>query len=226
MTPSVVTLYFFTFLLSFCSFFYELVYAQVLSVCLGGTKMQYLTIIALFTFALGMGSIVFGRVKLRYPIRKTFFLIECLLTTLGSTGPFLITWLLQPGGMEGTLGLKISLSYFIVFLIGFLSGFEIPCLFAMGKDNKGKILAMDYIGMLTASILFPLLFLPKIGTAPGALVIAACNGYALVWLRSDRPSLITTIILSVFVTALIALFLMNIEGLNNILSSLYLGGMK
>ncbi len=226
MTPSSVTLYFFTFLLAFCSLFYELVYAQVLSVCLGGTKMQYLTIIALFTFALGMGSIVFGRVKLRYPIRKTFFLIECLLTLLGSTGPFFITWLLQPGGMEGTFGLKVALSYFTIFLIGFLSGFEIPCLFAMGKDNKGKILAMDYVGMLSASILFPLLFLPKIGTAPGALVIAACNGYALVWLRCDKPRLVTTMLLSLVVTASIALVLMNVEGLNNILSNLYLGEVK
>lgn len=225
MNPSSGSLYFFTFLLAFCSLFYELVYAQILSVCLGGTKIQYLTIIALFTFALGMGSITFGRVKLRYSTRRTFFVIECLLTVLGSAGPFLITWMLQPGGMPGLWGVKVFLSYFTIFFIGFLSGFEIPCLFAFGNaDNKGKILAMDYIGMLTASVTFPLLFLPKIGTAPGALVIAACNCYALVWLRSDKPKLLTTIALTLLTTSAVIYILLNVKGLNDILSGLYLGG--
>ena len=221
MKRSPATLFLFTFLLAFCSLFYELIYAQILSVCIGGTKTQYLTIIALFTFALGMGTIAFGRVKLKYEIRPTFFLIEVLLTILGGLGPFFITWILQPGDF---MTAKILLSYGLVFVIGFLSGFEIPCLFALTVENKGKILAMDYLGMLSASILFPLFFLPKLGTAPGTLVIAACNAYALIWLRSDSPDKRVTIALSSFVTAFIVLVLMNVGFLNGILSQIYLGG--
>ncbi len=224
MNRSPVVLYGFTFLLAFCSLFYELIYAQILSVCIGGTKTQYLTIIALFTFALGMGTIAFGRTKLRYDIRKTFFIIECLLTLLGGLGPFLITWILQPGSAPGLMPLKIFLSYFIVFVIGFLSGFEIPCLFSLAGGGKGKILGMDYLGMLAASILFPLFFLPKLGTAPGALVIAACNAYALIWLRSETPKLPVTLILTGTVTGFIIFFLGNIAELNALLSRLYLQG--
>ncbi|MES2526369.1 MAG: hypothetical protein V4598_04755 [Bdellovibrionota bacterium] len=224
MNRSPLVLYGFTFLLAFCSLFYELIYAQILSVCIGGTKTQYLTIIALFTFALGMGTIAFGRTKLRYGIRPTFFLIECLLTILGGLGPFLITWILQPGNSPALMPFKIYLSYFIVFTIGFLSGFEIPCLFSLAGEGKGKILGMDYLGMLAASILFPLFFLPQLGTAPGALVIAACNGYALIWLRSDKPNTAVTIFLFSVVTILIAVILGNIGELNGVLSQLYLQG--
>lgn len=222
MTPSLGVVHAFTFLLAFCSLFYEFAYAQVLSVCLGGTKTQYLTIIALFTFALGMGTLVFGRVKERISIRKTFFGIELALTILGSTGPFFLTWLLQPGDSSLAFSVKIYLSYFFVFLIGFFSGFEIPCLFSFAQNAKGKILAMDYLGMLAASVLFPLYFLPKLGVGPATLTIAACNGYALVWLRSDKPRLATTVILSALVTLIIFCVLFYRVELNGVLSDLYL----
>lgn len=218
------TVYLFTLLLAFCSLFYELVYAQVLSVCLGGTKNQYLTIIALFTCALGFGSIVQARLKQKYSLRKTFFLIEVLLTLLGSLGPFFITWILQPGEGQQWLMLKVLTSYLVVFIIGFLSGFEIPCLFAMVKDAQGKILAFDYLGMLVASISFPFFFLPHLGTASSTLVVAGANAFALIWLRSDEPNPKSTILLNLIVVAYLLGIIFWKEDLNIILSRLYLGG--
>jgi spermidine synthase len=217
------TVYFFTFLLAFCSLFYELVYAQVLSVCLGGTKNQYLTIISLFTCALGLGSIIQGKVKNKYSLQKTFFWIEVSLTLLGSLGPFLITWLLNPeiSPLIGTM--SVGLSYLIVFLIGFLSGFEIPSLFAMLEGAQGKILAFDYLGMLFASVLFPFLFLPHLGTAPSVLLIAGANVLGVIWLRSETPNPKVSLLLY----ALTLVYLVNVilmkEELNHALSRLYLG---
>jgi spermidine synthase len=220
--PTVV--YFFTFLLAFCSLFYELVYAQVLSVCLGGTKNQYLTIISLFTCALGFGSIVQGKLKNKYPLRKTFFWIEISLTLLGSLGPFLITWLLRPGTSEIMSSVSVAMSYLIVFLIGFLSGFEIPSLFAMLENAQGKILAFDYLGMLVASILFPFLFLPQLGTAPSVLLVAGANVLGVIWLRSDNPNpRVNMALYALTFSYFVGIVLMKTE-LNLILSRLYLGG--
>lgn len=220
--PRVV--YLFTFILAFCSLFYELVYAQVLSVCLGGTKNQYLLIISLFTCALGFGSIVQGKLKLRYELRKIFFIIEVLLTVLGSTGPFLITWILQPGSSPVLQTVTMVASYLVVFVIGFLSGFEIPSLFAMVKDSQGKILAFDYLGMLAASVTFPFIFLPYFGTAASTLLVAGANMLALVWLRSDRPDWRVSI--GLYSSCFLYLFYVaffRVE-LDRVLSELYLGG--
>lgn len=214
----------FSFLLAFCSLFYELVYAQILSVCIGGTKTQYLITISLFTSALGAGSLLYNffRNKMDGPV--LFFRIELLLTILGSMGPFFIAWLLQVENESAAWTTsKIYFSYFFIFLIGFLSGFELPCLFDLLKDNHGKILASDYLGMLTASILFPFFFLPVLGTAASTLFVANINVTALIWLR---PVKMNKALASVFVLTNFVLFFVIVlfrSELNSTLSSLYLG---
>lgn len=215
--------YAFTILLAFCSLFYELVYAQILSVCLGGTKNQYFLVIAIFTCALGFGSIAFSRVKLKYNLRKTFFLVELLLTLLGSIGPFFITWILQPSDLEALAFFKIVTSYALIFCIGFLSGFEIPCLFSMLDKSQGKVLAFDYLGMLLASVLFPFFFLPELGTASSTLLIASFNILALIWLRSESPNPKITIFLTLLCFLLMMFIVSARVELNLLLSRLYMG---
>lgn len=221
---SSVTVYLFSFLLAFCSLFYELVYAEILSVCLGGTKIQYITTIALFTCALGFGSISFRKISSYKGLRKTFFTVELLLMILGSLGPFFITWILQPGGDPVLLPFKVASSYGVIFVIGFLSGFELPSLFAMKENAEGKILAMDYLGMLVASVTFPLVFLPQLGTASSTLIVALSNGAALIWLRAEKPKIPLTIISSLVIIVLMFVVASQRHTLNDILSELYLGG--
>ena len=225
MTSRPYAVYFFTFVLAFCSLFYELVYAQILSVCLGGTKVQYLLIISIFTCALGFGSIAQGRIRLNYPLKKVFFCVEVFLTILGAAGPFLITWMLQPNPSPALATTTVILSYFIVSVIGFLSGFEIPCLFAMLENSQGKILAFDYIGMLAASVSFPLFFLPYLGTASSALLVACFNALALIWLVSEKSGWKLNLVLaSVWIFSLLMILRERVH-LDEILSSLYLGGL-
>lgn len=216
--------YLFSFLLAFCSLFYELVYAQILSVCIGGTKTQYLITISLFTSALGIGSLLFNYLKERIEVRKLFFLVELCLTILGSLGPFFIAWLLQvENGVSSWITAKIYFSYFFIFLIGLLSGFELPCLFAQLKDAHGKILAFDYLGMLTASILFPFYFLPQMGTAASTLFVATINVLALIWLR---PAGLHKSLTGLFTILTVGIFFVIIAfraELNASLSAIYLG---
>jgi predicted membrane-bound spermidine synthase len=225
MTRRPSSIYLFSFLLAFSSLFFELVYAQVLSVCLGGTKTQYFTIISLFTCALGFGTIAQGRLRRRFPVRQTFFRIEVLLTVIGSLGPFVITWLLQPRPSALLSILGIGLSYGLVVVIGFLSGFETPSLFALLPDTQGKVLAYDYLGMLVASVSFPLFFLPELGTAASTLTVAGANLLSLVWLRTDHPVKWKSFMLYGSCLVWIALIVSKRSELNDFLSSLYLGSL-
>lgn len=213
--------YFFTFLLAFCSLFYELVYAQILSVCLGGTKNQYITIISIFTCALGLGSLLQVRLKNKFKGNRLLFWIEVGLTILGLLGPFLIVWILRPEHAESFRSAAVFLSYFFVFLVGLLSGFEIPCLFDMLEDSQGKILAFDYLGMLAASVLFPFVFLPYLGTASGLLVVVGFNVIALIWL-SLGSKVVKLSLYGFTFCSMLAVILFR-ENLNFILSNLYLG---
>lgn len=216
--------YLFSFLLAFCSLFYELVYAQILSVCIGGTKTQYLITISLFTSALGAGSLLFNFFKEKIEGQKLFFLVELSLTILGSIGPFFIAWLLQVenGSSPGWASAKVYFSYFFIFLIGLLSGFELPCLFARLKDAHGKILAFDYLGMLAASILFPFYFLPQMGTAASTLFVANINVLALIWLRPVGLNKGLTGLFTFLTIGLFFVIMFFRADLNATLSSIYL----
>lgn len=212
----------YSFLLAFCSLFYELVYAQLLSVCIGGTKTQYLITISLFTSALGLGSLCFNYFRDKIQTDRLFFRIEFLLTIFGSLGPFFIAWLLQVTEEPVIVTtLKIGLSYFFIFIIGFLSGFELPCLFSLLNESHGKIMAYDYLGMLMASILFPFVFLPGMGTAASTLFVANINVIALLWLSPQlgKPWKIGSYLLNAIL--FIGIFYFRAD-LNEILTSLYL----
>ncbi len=224
MTSNRSVVYLFSFLLAFCSLFYELVYAQILSVCIGGTKTQYLITISLFTSALGIGSLLFHFFKIKIEGRRLFFWIELLLTLLGSIGPFYIAWLLQvESDSSNWITFKIIFSYFFIFLIGLLSGFELPCLFALLKNAHGKILAFDYLGMLSASILFPFYFLPSLGTAAGTLFVANINVLALIWLRPVGLNKAFTFFFALINLGLFAIIVSYRSELNATLSEIYLG---
>src|SRR6185436_15955387 len=86
--------------------------------------------------------------------------------------------------------------YFLVFSIGVFVGLEIPLLLRILKDQiefkelVSRVLAFDYIGALLASILFPILFVPRLGLVRTSLIFGMLNaGVALwgTWLL--RPSL-------------------------------------
>lgn len=224
MFPPINHIYFFSLLLAFCSLTYELVFAQVLSVCIGGTKNQYLLTISIFTTSLGLGSLLFGLLKNKFREKNIFFNVEVLLTLFGFLGPFLIVWLLQDSD-NGTrwMTIKYFISYFIIFIIGLLSGFELPLLFSLEKENPGKILAYDYIGMLLATILFPLFALPKLGTAGTCLFTATLNQLALPWIRPLQNNRYQKLIVLIIISEILIIIFYK-DFFNQLLSDIYLGG--
>jgi spermidine synthase len=223
MTSHPFFIYGITFILAFCSLFYEFAFAQVLAVSIGGTKIQYLIVISLFTFSLGMGSLFYGKIKSRAETRKILLWVEIGLTFLGLLGPFALTWILRPGVFPTGSDLPLTIAYLTVALVGLLSGFEIPCMFDLSPSRNGRILAADYAGMLAASIAFPLFFLPVFGTASSVMIVALLNCTVFLWLRSVEGRNWETVIgLFAIVSSMILTIVFRTE-LNELLSYLYLG---
>lgn len=203
--------------LAFCSFYYELALGQILAVNVGGTKQQYFIIFALFTTALGLGSLCFGRLKSRYPIEKIFISVEVVLTVLGGLGPFIIT------GFFSILpaALAALISYILVFVIGFASGFELVCLFSLLPNKQGRILAFDYLGMLAAALLFPYYLLPVLGVGASTLLVASLNLATIVLIMSGRLKI--KMLLTSCAVMLLVLSYQQQESLQAFLVRLYLG---
>src|SRR5688572_22441296 len=79
------------------------------------------------------------------------------------------------------------LLYLLVLLIGTLVGLEIPLLMRILKDRfqfrdlVAHVLTFDYLGALGASILFPLLLVPRLGMVRSALLFGIINAGVALW---------------------------------------------
>src|SRR5688500_9407592 len=77
--------------------------------------------------------------------------------------------------------------YGSVLAIGTLVGLEIPLLLRILKDQVrfkdlvSQVLTFDYLGALAASVMFPLLFVPKLGLVRTSLLFGLLNAVVALW---------------------------------------------
>jgi len=77
--------------------------------------------------------------------------------------------------------------YIVVILVGTLVGLEIPLLMRILKERfqfrelVSHVLTFDYLGALGASLLFPILLVPKLGLVRSALVFGILNAGVALW---------------------------------------------
>src|SRR6202041_1486445 len=77
--------------------------------------------------------------------------------------------------------------YVVVILVGTLVGLEIPLLMRILKERfqfrelVSHVLTFDYLGALGASLLFPILLVPKLGLVRSALVFGIFNVGVALW---------------------------------------------
>jgi spermidine synthase len=164
------------FILAFCGLTYEFVFAQSLSVLLGNSVTQYSLTIGIFLAALGFGALYAQADEnslsrlLRLQLRLAIF----------APSAYFSLWIVSLYLPHALLKLA---SYSAVAAIGYLTGSEIPLLMQMGGEGlRMRILAADYFGMLTASILFPIYLLPHLGVFSSILVAALFNCSVLLFL--------------------------------------------
>src|SRR5205823_8157480 len=77
--------------------------------------------------------------------------------------------------------------YIVVIAVGILVGLEIPLLMRILKERfqfrelVSHVLTFDYLGALGASLLFPILLVPKLGLVRSALVFGIINVGVALW---------------------------------------------
>ncbi|WP_421836908.1 polyamine aminopropyltransferase [Novosphingobium sp.] len=144
-----------------CGLVYELLAGTLASYLLGDSVTQFSTVIGTYLFAMGVGSYLSRHVRSNEI--GVFVRVEILIAALGgwsAAGLFLLFPLVED--------FRIAL-YGLVVAIGVLVGLEIPLLirilryrFAF-RDLVSNVLTYDYIGALIASLLFPLVLVPRLG---------------------------------------------------------------
>jgi len=167
------------FLIAACGLIYELIAGTLASYLLGDSVLQFSTVIGSYLFAMGIGSYLSR--FLRRGLVARFVSIELM---VGLVGGFSSSVLFL--AFAYTQAFRFVL-YAVVILVGTLVGLEIPLLMRILKDRfefrelVSRVLTFDYLGALGASLLFPILLVPKLGLVRSALVFGMLNAAVALW---------------------------------------------
>lgn len=153
---------------------YELITGTLASYVLGDSVTQFSLVIGLYLFAMGIGSYLSQFIEVK--LLERFVEIELAVALVGGlSAPILFKVYTSSGAFRTML-------YAVVLLTGTLVGLEIPLLIRLLKfsvDLKelvARVLTLDYIGALLASLLFPTLLLPRLGIHQTSLFFGLLNG--------------------------------------------------
>ena len=166
-------------LVAACGLIYELIAGTVASYLVGDSVFQFSTVIGTYLFAMGIGSFLSRFV--RGNLARLFVRIEILIAVVGgfSSSALFVAFAF-------TQGFQLLL-YLIVLVVGTLVGLEIPLLMRLVKDRYqfrdavSHVLTFDYLGALFASVLFPLVLVPKLGLIRSALFFGIVNAGVALW---------------------------------------------
>jgi spermidine synthase len=168
--------------IAICGLVYELLAGTLASYLLGDSITQFSTVIGVYLSAMGLGSWLSGKVD--KDVAHRFVEVELAVAVVGgATAPVLFL-------AFGHLSFFRTVLYGMVALVGTLVGLEIPLLLRVLKDQYefkdliARVLTVDYLGSLVASLLFPIFLVPRLGIVRTGLLFGLLN--ALVALYSTH----------------------------------------
>lgn len=188
-----------------CALVYELLCGTLASYLLGDAVLQFSLVLGTYLFAMGVGAWASKRLEARAPSR--YVQAELALALVGGLSvPVLLA------GVAAHVPLRPAL-YAVVFLVGALVGVELPLLVKIlrksgsegGSGRKSasfgdvvaRALAYDYVGALAASLLFPLVLVPRLGLVRTSVAAGAVNAVvalsATFVLRVERPGIVRVV---------------------------------
>ena len=174
-----IVLFLSVFLIAACGLIYELIAGTLASYLLGDSVLQFSTVIGSYLFAMGIGSWLSKFIGRGLVAR--FITIELMVGLVGGFSSSILFW-----AFAYTESFRFLL-YGLVLLIGTLVGLEIPLLMRILRerfqfhDLVANVLTFDYLGALGASLLFPLLLVPKLGLVRSAILFGIVNAAVAVW---------------------------------------------
>jgi spermidine synthase len=149
------------------------------SYLVGDSVFQFSTIIGTYLFAMGIGSALSSYLNRGLVYR--FVWIELLLGVIGGFSSALLMM-----AFAFTQGFELIL-YGLVIVMGVLVGLEIPLLMRIVRDRYefrdviAHVLTFDYLGALGASLLFPILLVPRLGLVRSAMLFGLVNAGVALW---------------------------------------------
>ena len=166
-------------LIASCGLIYELVAGTLSSYLLGDSVTQFSTVIGVYLSAMGLGSYLSK--FLQRGLARRFVDLELAVALVGGfSAPILFQ------AFAHTHAFRVVL-YGVVMAVGTLVGLEIPILMRILKDQVrfkdliAGVLTLDYVGALFASLLFPLLLMPKLGLVRTSLLFGLLNAAVGLW---------------------------------------------
>ena len=166
-------LYLNVFVIATCGLVYELLAGTLASYLIGDSVTQFSLVIGLYLSAMGVGAWLSR--FLERDLARRFLDVELAVALVGGlSAPALSLAFARLDAFAPTL-------YGVVFAIGVLVGLELPLLMRILadqtslKDLVSRVLTFDYIGALAASLLFPLLFVPRLGLVRTSLLMGILN---------------------------------------------------
>ena len=153
---------------------YELVAGAVSSYLLGDAVTQFSLVIGVFLSAMGGGAFLAQYVKQRLLYR--FIALEIWLGLLGGCSSMLLF------AVSAFAGAVFPVFFYALCIaLGVLIGLEVPLLIRLLQAAHGvsetlsHVLALDYLGALIGSILFPFFVLPYLGLSRASVVFGLLN---------------------------------------------------
>ena len=174
-----IVLFISVFLIAACGLIYELIAGTLASYLLGDSVLQFSTVIGTYLFAMGVGSWL-SKFLVRGLVAR-FITIEVMVGVVGGFSSSILFL-----GFAYGQGFR-PLLYGVVMVVGVLVGLEIPLLMRILKERfefselVANVLTFDYLGALGASLLFPLLLVPKLGLVRSAMVFGLLNVGVALW---------------------------------------------
>ncbi|HEY8072516.1 MAG TPA: hypothetical protein VIF62_00355 [Labilithrix sp.] len=173
-----------------CALIYELLCGTLASFLLGDAVLQFSLVLGTYLSAMGVGAWISKRLEPNAAAR--YVQAEMALALVGGLSvPALLL------AVQAHVPLRPAL-FAAVFVIGVLVGLELPLLVhilrkrgdAKFGDTVARAFAYDYAGALVASVLFPLVLVPRLGLVRTSVLAGVLNAAAalsaLLVLRPER----------------------------------------
>lgn len=224
------------FAMAFTSLSYEFLLSTYASQLMYEGIFIYPTCLAIFICAMGLGSFrCFLRLKnvALEKILTNVLIIEFMLMLVGGSSIILLEYL--RGAIIYKDGPVVLLTLLLSGIIGFLSGQELPLIFAY-CDNKAlppkvsrSLIFWDYMASFFASLIFTLILFPNFGLIRTSFMIGVVNLFIILyWLKLYNNENINISRLIKFATAgscsLVMITSINLNPLNHYLTHITLLG--
>jgi spermidine synthase len=227
---------FITFIVSFCSMCYELVIADALAIMTGKHIFWQAITMGIYIAAMGYGTFKADKVQNK-DLEKKFVDIEYRLSMWGMVAismmmickavfkvfdnHYFVTSDHENDYHERMVyyrTLFLISTQSITFMIGMLTGYELPLLIRMGqKTKKAKLnilLGLNYMGTLLGALMVPLIFIPMIDTIYTTILVAVFN--IIICFYLNKIAKVKKVITRKKIIAFMALFLVMAGSRNNI----------